>query len=172
MEKHLTFKGVPINETLDVFVGRLNELGFTQVSMSKDEIVMEGPFCGKQCKAIITASVKTGIVYNASVYVEKSAEWFVIKAAYYRYKLLLAQKYGNGESIECFLYPYSEGGGNEDKAMKDKRCHYMTSFHVPRGEISLVMEWCGEFTLVISYKDCINGELAEDEEDDMMLDDL
>ena len=172
MEKHLTFKGVPIDETLDVFVGRLNGLGFTQVSMDKENAVMEGPFCGKQCKAVIAASVKTGVVYSASVYVEKSTEWFVIKAAYYRYKLLLAQKYGGGESIECFLYPYSDGGGNEEKALRDKKCHYMTSFHVPNGEISIVLEWRGEFTLVISYKDRINGELAEDEEDDMMLDDL
>ena len=172
MEKHLTFKGVPIDETLDVFVGRLNGLGFTQVSMDKENAVMEGPFCGKQCKAVIAASVKTGVVYSASVYVEKSTEWFVIKVAYYRYKLLLAQKYGGGESIECFLYPYSDGGGNEEKALRDKKCHYMTSFHVPNGEISIVLEWQGEFTVVISYKDRINGELAEDEEDDMMLDDL
>ena len=48
----------------------------------------------------------------------------------------------------------------------------MTSFHVPKGEISIVLEWLGEFALVISYKDRVNRELAEEEEDDMMLDDL
>jgi hypothetical protein len=172
MEEHLTFKGVPINDTLDVFVGRLNDVGFTEVSVDKEEAVMEGPFCGKQCKTIITASVRSNVVYSASVYVEKSNEWITIKAAYYKYKLLLAQKYGNGESVECFLYPFYEGGGNEGKALRDKKCHYMTSFHVPKGEISIVLEWREEFALVISYKDRVNRELAEDEEDDMMLGDL
>ncbi len=62
--EHLTFKGVPIDGTLDEYVAKMKQAGFTYVTTQDGVAVLEGDFAGYQGCTVGVSTLKATNVVN------------------------------------------------------------------------------------------------------------
>ena len=172
-QEHLTFKGIPIDGPIKVFVAKLKAQGFEAAFLSEENAVAAGKFGGEDCEIAIYATKKSNTVCHVIVILGESNHWSTLKSTYNEYKSLLANKYGIGRSIEYFTSPFKEGDNCEIFALKSDKCHYTTYFTVPNGEIGISLGCLRDNGVVfINYLDQINNKLADKEIADSRMNDL
>lgn len=172
-QESLTFKGIPIDGDLKTFVGKLKDLGFTQLYLGDNDAMIEGDFTGKQCKVMIDASESTNLVYNVGVIIEESSSWNTLKRVYDEYKKLLSAKYGKGKSREYFTYPFDNNSeGMEMTALHSDRCTYATFFELPQGRIVLAIMNLLDGAVTINYTNKTNKQVADTEGNAIKSNDL
>ena len=172
-QEHLSFKGIPIDGPIKIFVEKLKAQGFEVAFLSETNAVAAGKFGGEDCEIAIYATKTSNTVCHVIVILGESNNWSTLKSTYNEYKSLLASKYGMGRSIEYFNSPFKEGDNCEIFALKSDKCHYTTYFTVPNGEIGVSLGSLRDNGVVfISYLDQINNILADKEITDSRMNDL
>lgn len=170
-EKHMEFKGIPINGTLSTFVQKMKVKGYKTVYTQDNAVVMEGEFIGKKADIYILATPKTKIVWKVGVNLEKEISWSSLKSEYNKIKESYMNKYGKPlHSFERFDEPYYEGDGYELQALKMEKCTYTSYFETPEGIISVGMGTSG--CISIGYEDGTNVDVASEEEENAIMNEI
>lgn len=167
--EHMTFKGIPMQGTLNAFVQKLKGKGFTYMEASKDGALLRGKFATYDDCLVCVYTEKNNVSSVAVVFPGEET-WNAITGSYYSLKGMLTEKYGTPETVEMF----SNGDPGSDflrfyAILKDE-CMYKSEFKAKNGSVILSMMKIDYKTasIVISYVDNIYREAARK----TMMDDL
>ena len=170
-EKHMEFKGIPLDGPLPAFVQKMKKQGYKTIYTQNNAVVMEGVFIGKNVNVIILATSKSNIVWKVGVNFEESNSWYSLKSDYFKIKESYIKKYGKPlDTFEHFYDPYYEGDGYELQALKKEKCTYTTYFETPGGMIFVGMDSIG--SIAILYEDGINVNIASKEKENTVMDEI
>lgn len=141
--KHLTFKGVPIDGTLNEYVTKMKAAGFSYLGTEDDTAVLQGDFAGfKGCIIGVSTLKATNVVNTIGVLFPDCDTWSKLENNYESLKSMLTQKYGEpSECVEKFQ-TYSQPNSDNDKLhnLKMDKCTYFSTFRTPQGDIQLSLE--------------------------------
>ncbi len=159
--KHMTFKGVPIDGTLEECVSRLEKVGFTHLWTDDGTAMLQGDFAGyKECK-IDVFTCSNSKVYGIGIEFPIQNDWTSLEANYQHLKNMLIAKYNKPfECTEGFQGDISPKD-NIDKLLRLKRgeCTYKTSFITSDGYVILTLGHndLGACGVVLLYADGVNA---------------
>lgn len=159
--EHLTFKGVPIDGTLDQYVENMRKAGFTFMGKEDGIAILKGDFAGYRGCTIGVVTLKSiDIVNKIAVLFEEQDNWSKVYSVYSNLKEMLTTKYGTpAECLEKFE-GYSQPDDDRDRMyeLSMERCTYATVFKVPKGNIQLeiIKGQFGGGMVRLSYWDKIN----------------
>lgn len=168
---HLQFKGIPIDGTMNQFIGKLKGHGFVLKETLEDITLLSGEFVNETCDIYVLASPKTNVVWKVVVCLPKETSWNSIKSSYRSFQNSFTSKYGDPtESIEFFNSPYQEVAGTEMLALRSGECTYMTYWDIPEGTI--VIKMLDSEQIAFMYEDKINTEKRMKEKEESILNDI
>lgn len=170
-QKHIEFKGIPLNGSSMSFVSKLKAKGYEQIWHKGFDYVMKGQFTGKEADIYILGTRKSGTAWKVAVYFPKEESWTNLKSSYNKYVNLFTQKYGTpSDHFEFFSTPYYDGDGYELQALKNDKCTYSSYFTIEKGILHIKID--SSNCIYISYEDKINAELQREEKNSSDLDDI
>ncbi len=101
---HLTFKGVPIDGTLNEYVSKMKQNGFTHTGTEDGVAMLTGDFAAyKNCIVGVVTLKQKDLVSKITVIFPESDTWSLLSSNYFSLKEMLTQKYGKpSECVEKF----------------------------------------------------------------------
>ena len=169
---HLTFKGVPIDGTLNEYVSKMKVRGFTIEGKDNGVAMLKGDFAGyKDCTIGVVTFNQKDIVSKIAVIFPEKDTWSRLSGDYFRLQELLIEKYGKpSESVEKFQNRDPRDDNDKMHQVGMGRCKYSTTFETEKGYIELSIENDGFLSsyVVLSYFDKINSSIVREN----ALDDL
>lgn len=141
--KHLIFKGVPLDGTLDEYVSKLKKNGFKYLSTESGIAMLQGDFAGyKNCYVGVSTLQQTDLVHKISVLFPEKDTWSSLSGNYFDLKQMLTEKYGKPSDIVEKFDRYSEPRDDQTKMYEVKfdRCKYYSIWETDKGEIQLSIE--------------------------------
>ena len=162
---HLSFKGVPIDGTLNEFVAKMKQSGFTLIGTEKGIALLKGDFAGyKDCTLGVASLKQKDLVSKITVIFPERETWSSLSNNSFTLKEMLTEKYGEpSESVEIFQ-TYSEPKDDNSRMHEVKldRCKYSTIFETDKGSIQLSIAQNDMVCFVtLGYFDKINGEVIK-----------
>lgn len=157
---HMAFKGVPINGTLNEFVGKIKQKGFSLVGTEKGVAILTGDFASFKGCTVAVYEHESGLVNRVGVIFPERNIWSLLYSDYSSLKEMLTQKYGKpSEEIEEFQ-GYTAPHDDNDRmheVMMD-RCKYICDFTTENGVVELRIAHNGvtECFVVLVYVDAEN----------------
>ena len=139
-QNHLTFKGVPIDGTLDEFVACMEKAGLTYVGDEDGTALLHGDFAGfRNCNIYVTTLQSHDIVNHVSVSFEAQNNWKKLYRNYSSLKEMLVKKYGEyTECVEKFNSQYSPSNdGSRMTLLYLGKCNYYAIWETDNGIIRL-----------------------------------
>jgi hypothetical protein len=160
--EHLTFKGVPIDGTLNQFVTKMKTAGFTGGVDKNGTALLKGDFAGyKGCYIIVSTLQNKDLVSTIGVLFPECPNWSTLEGNYYKLKEMLTTKYGEpAEAVEEFQHPRSaDDDSSKIHELKMDRCNYSTLFRTEKGNLvlRLVTDDYNDCHVLLGYYDKING---------------
>jgi hypothetical protein len=160
--EHLTFKGIPIDGTLSMFVSKLKQNGFTYLQTEDGVAMLKGEFASYSGSIVGVATSKgKDLVSKITVIFPTQDNWALLSSNYFNLKELLSEKYGEpAESIEEFSSHEPEDDGTKMIQVHLDACKYFTSFKTDKGDIQLSIR--GDISnafVMLAYYDKINSEI-------------
>ncbi len=164
LEKHLKFKGVPIDGTLNEYVSKMKKSGFTLVGTEDGVAMLKGDFAAyKDCIVGVATLKGKDLVSKITVIFPERDNWSSLSSNYYNLKELLTEKYGEpSEIVEKFDTDYKpEDDYTKMNYVKLNNCKYYTTFELENGTIQLSIENEGISSsfVMLSYFDKINSKI-------------
>ena len=169
--EHLTFKGVPIDGTLNEYVAKMKNAGFSHIGTEDGVAILSGEFAGyRDCMIAVKTLKKHNTVHEIAVLFPTQDTWRKLNYDYTKLKSMLSKKYGEPEeSVEKFVNTpiYVNINDDNDKMheIEDNHCKYYSIFNVENGTISLSIEYDGVLVgsrVKLWYSDKINSEAFEE----------
>lgn len=163
---HLTFKGVPIDGTLDQYVIKMKENGFKHIS-TKDEIaVLQGDFAGyKDCHVGVATLKEKDLVHKIGVLFPKKETWSTLSGNYFDLKQMLTEKYGKPSDVVEKFDTDSQPSDDREKMYEVEfdRCKYYSIWETDKGEIQLSIDHNRVISCFVklSYLDKINSAIVK-----------
>lgn len=157
---HLTFKGVPIDGTLNEFVGKLKQKGFTQIGKDKGVAIMEGEFAAFKGCTVAVYEHESGLVNRVGVMFPERDTWSMLYNDYSKLKEMLTQKYGKPsdetEEFQGYSTPRDDHSKLHEVGMD--RCRYITDFTTENGvvELRISHDSFSSYFVVLVYVDAEN----------------
>lgn len=162
---HLTFKGVPIDGTLEEYVSKMKKGGFSHLGTEDETALLNGDFAGyKNCYVGVSTLKQKDLVYKIAVIFPDKDTWSTLSNNYFDLKKMLTEKYGKpSEVVEKFDVPsYSQPRDDQDKMYKVKfdNCKYYSIWETDKGEIQLSIDHNGVTNCFVklAYFDKINSK--------------
>ena len=164
--EHLTFKGVPIDGTLNEYVLKMKKSGFTQIGTEDGLAMLKGDFAAyKGCIVGVATLKQQDLVSKITVIFPAQDTWSTLSGNYFDLKEMLAQKYGEpSKCVEKFdTYSEHRDDGNKMFAVQLDNCKYYTTYETGKGTIQLSIEHDGVLScfVMLSYYDKINSEIIK-----------
>lgn len=141
--KHLSFKGVQLDGTLDQYVVKMKQNGFTHISTNDGMAMLQGDFAGfKNCYVGVSTLKKKDLVHKIGVIFPDSDTWSALSGNYFNLKEMLTEKYGNPtETVEKFDgYSQPRDDNTKMHEVKFDRCKYFSIWVTDKGEIQLSID--------------------------------
>jgi len=162
--KHLMFKGVPIDGTLNMYVSKMNTSGFTLIGTKDGVAMLKGDFAAhKDCIVGVATLKGEDLVSKITVIFPECDTWSCLSSNYYNIKELLTEKYGEpSEIVEKFDTKFEpEDDNSKMHEVGMNRCKYHTTYELKNGTIQLSIENDGFSTsfVMLSYFDKINSKI-------------
>ncbi len=162
--KHLSFKGVPIDGSLDEYVSKMKQVGFTLIETEDGVAILKGDFAAyKGCIIGVATLKQKDLVSKITVTFPEGDSWSYLSSGYYNLKELLTEKYGEpSEVVEKFDTPPEP---KDDKTrmfyVGMDRCKYYSTFELENGNIQLSIENIDYSTgfFMLSYFDKVNSKI-------------
>lgn len=165
--EHLTFKGIPIDGSLDSFVQKLKTQNLTYIGKENGVAIFMGEFAAyKDCTIGIVSLKQKDLVCKAAVTFPSCETWSSLSDNYFTIKDMLSQKYGEpAVCVEEFQSYEPDDDRTRMHFVKFDRCKYQTSFETSKGSIQLSISHQGyeNCFVLLEYFDKINGEIASNE---------
>lgn len=165
---HLSFKGVPIDGTLNEYVQKMKQKGFDYLGAEDGIAILSGDFAAyKGCTIGVSTLKKKDLVSKITVIFPDCKTWTALSNNYYTLKEMLTEKYGEPADVIEKFQGYLEPRDDNDRMheVKMDMCKYITTFETPKGSIQLYighndMSSC---YVLLSYFDKINGDVIRAE---------
>jgi len=165
---HLSFKGVPIDGTLNEYIQKMKQKGFDYLGAEDGIAILSGDFAAyKGCTIGVSTLKKKDLVSKITVIFPDCKTWTALSNNYYTLKEMLTEKYGEPADVIEKFQSYSEPRDDNGRMheVKMDRCKYITTFETPKGSIQLYighndMSSC---YVLLSYFDKINGDVIRAE---------
>lgn len=138
--QHLIFKGVPIDGTLDQYVSKMKQSGFTHIQTKDGTAILNGDFAGyKDCYVGVSTLKQKDLVYKIVVIFSDKKTWSTLSGNYFDLKQMLTEKYGKPSEVVEQFDGYSQPTDDEAKMYKVKfdNCKYYSIWQTDKGEIQL-----------------------------------
>ena len=161
--EHMTFKGVPIDGTLNEYVFKMKQSGFTLIGTEDGVAMLKGDFAAYKDCIIGVATLKgKDLVSKITVIFPNHETWATLESNYFNLKELLTEKYGEpSEVVEKFNTSYEPDYDNSKMhEVGMNNCKYYTTFELKNGSIQLSIgndSFSSSFVM-LSYYDKINSE--------------
>ena len=138
--EHLTFKGVPIDGTLDEYVSKMKKSGFSLIGTEDGIALLNGDFAGyKDCTVGVTTLKQKDLVHKIVVLFPDKDTWSTLSNNYFDLKQMLTEKYGKPSDVVEKFDGYSQP--RDDKSRMHEvgmdRCKYYSIWETDNGEIQL-----------------------------------
>lgn len=169
--EHLTFKGVPIDGTLNEYIAKMKQAKFTHIETKDGIALLSGEFAGyKDCIIGVKTLNKYNLVHEIAVLFPTQDTWQGLEYDYTKIKSMLSRKYGQpNECTEKFVNTpiYCNLNDDNDKMyeVKNNHCKYFSIFNVEKGSISLSIENDGSLMgcrVKLWYSDKLNSQAFEE----------
>lgn len=140
---HMTFKGVPIDGSLNTVVSKLKQKGFALVHSEGGTAMLLGNFASfKDCKVGVIEH-ESGIVDRIIVMFPDKDNWTLLYRDYIELKSMLIEKYGDPVNVEEEFPNQSSYSFNDSDKMHEvrmDRCRYICDWTTENGAIELRIE--------------------------------
>lgn len=161
--EHLTFKGVPIDGSLNDFVVKMKNEGFNCLGVDEGIAFLQGDFAGFRTCVICVVTLKTvNVVSKVMVRFPFREDWGSLERDYEHLKSMLTQKYGEPSGVvEKFTGVHqSKNNFGKLRELSKNRCVWGTVYETQKGRIHLVLSNTGpgEYCVGLSYEDKINTD--------------
>lgn len=162
--EHLTFKGVPIDGTLDEYIAKMRAVGFTYFVEHDGIALLQGDFAGyKACTIGVSTLKAVDVVSSIAVVFPTHEEWSSLERDYEHLKSMLTQKYGKPSEVVEKFQGNSIPTTNNSKLheLNMDRCTWYTTYETPKGsvQLSLQKQRYGEYFVLLKYYDKINTDI-------------
>jgi hypothetical protein len=141
--KHLTFKGVPLDGTLDQYVSKMKQNGFKHLSTEDGVAALQGDFAGyKDCYVGVSTLKQKDLVHKIGVLFPENDTWSTLSGNYFDLKQMLTEKYGKPSDVVEKFDSYSQPKDDELK-MHEVRldgCKYYSIWETDKGQIQLSID--------------------------------
>jgi len=161
--EHLTFKGVPIDGTLNEYITKMKQKGFTLAGRESGMAALEGDFAGyKNCTVVVATLEQKDLVSKISVLFPERDTWSGLADNYFSLKEMLTEKYGKPadclEKFQSYSDPTDDNSRMHELEMD--RCKYVTTFLTKKGDIQLYISHNSVTScfVVLSYYDKANTD--------------
>ena len=164
--EHLTFKGVPIDGTLNEYVSKMQQAGFTHLGTDDGTALLEGDFAGFKNYTVGVSTLKSANIVNTiGVIFPYKDDWSLLERDYELLKSMLTQKYGEPADVTEKFHGDHMPDSNIGKlnALLMDRCTWYTTFETPKGDIQLSLQKgnIGQYFVLLKYYDKINTEAVK-----------
>jgi len=164
--EHLSFKGVPIDGTLNVYVSKMKQNGFTLIGTEDGTAILNGDFAGyKGCYIGVSTLKQKDLVHKIGVIFPDKNTWSTLSGNYYDLKEMLTEKYGEpSEVVEKFdTDSQPEDDNSRMYEVGLDRCKYYSIWRTSNGEIQLSIEHESvlKYFVRLGYFDKINSEIIK-----------
>jgi hypothetical protein len=165
--EHLAFKGVPIDGTLNEYVTKMKQNGFTQVQTEDGTAILTGDFAGyKDCYIGVSTLKQKDLVHKIAVVFPEKETWSYLSSNYRDLKTMLTEKYGEPITVIEKFDDSTLIVDDNSKMMQVKldNCKYYSIWETGKGDIQLSIEHNGVTSCFIKlgYFDKINGYKIKD----------
>jgi hypothetical protein len=141
--KHLSFKGVPLDGTLDQYVSKMKQNGFKHLSTENGTAMLQGDFAGyKDCYIGVSTLKQKDLVHKIGVLFPEKDTWSTLSGNYFDLKQMLTEKYGKPSDVVEKFDTYSEprDDGSKMYEVKFDRCKYYSIWETDKGQIHLSID--------------------------------
>lgn len=173
VSEHMTFKGIPIDGTLNSFVTKLKQKGFTYIGTDDGVAMFRGDFAAyKNCTVGAVSSKEKDLVVKVAVIFPSHETWSTLENNYLSLKQMLTTKYGEpSDCVETFQsYSQPKDDNMKMHELQMDRCKYQTLFETEKGNIELQLghqSFSGCY-VILSYYDAVNQKtVMSDAMDDL-----
>lgn len=162
-QQHLSFKGVPINGTLQEYTNAMVKAGFHYEGTQDGISLLTGDFAGyKNCIVGVSTLKNLNVVSHIAVLFPDKDTWTSVLSDYETLKSLLTEKYGiPSDNRERFI----DYNGNDNAlimyALKDGEYEWYTTFSTDLGNIELSIISGTKYNTAavrLGYYDKVNSE--------------
>lgn len=160
-QKHLTFKGIPIEGSMSSFCQKLVAKGFTKVQGNEKATMFTGDFTGRNATIGVTATDDGQNVFAVVVLFDTSKEWNVLVNTYNYYKGLYTRKYGEPKAFVEENPADLDTNTSKMLQLYQGTVKWGSGWVVEGGEIEITIEKATEIyegMVVIRYRDSQNVE--------------
>lgn len=169
--EHLVFKGVPIDGTLNQYVLKMKQSGFTYTDTEGGAATLKGDFAGsKDCVVSVSTLKDKDLVCRISVAFPEKETWSSLSGNYFELKTLLAEKYGSpSDAVETFHNSHSNSRDDRIKMhdVQMDRCKYSSIWKTDKGNIELMIDNRNFRCFVrLAYIDKSNSEIIRNKAKD------
>ena len=161
--EHMNFKGVPIDGTLNDYVLKMKQSGFSLARTENGIALLEGDFAGyKDCFIGVSTLEQKDLVSRITVVFPDRDTWTSLSSNYYNLKELLTEKYGGPSEVVEKFDTRNEPSDDNDRMYEVgmDRCKYYTTYETGKGSIQLTIE--KDDFVRLSYFDKINSEIIRE----------
>ncbi len=167
--EHLSFKGVPIDGTLNEYVTKMKQSGFTMLGTENGVAMLKGDFASyKGCTVGVATLKGKDLVSKITVIFPEQKSWDLLSSNYFNLKEMLTEKYGQpSESVEKFSSYEPEDDGSKMTQVHLDACKYVTTYETDKGSIQLSIK--GDISnafVILSYFDKINSNIIREKAKD------
>lgn len=162
--KHMTFKGIPLNTPVKDFIAKLQADGYDLRKEEKELVMLKGSFARyNDCLIGLKYFSNQKIVYKATVVFEERETWEGLLNQYENLKSMLTEKYVENATIkeieEIDTYKPKINDEFNLTLLKLGKVKYITHLKTPEGDIFL--EISSNRFVTLTYFDNINAAKAE-----------
>jgi len=164
--EHLSFKSVPINGTLDEYVSKMKQNGFTLMSTEDGVAILKGDFAGyKGCIVGVSTLKQKDLVYKIAVIFPEGDTWSTLSGNYLNLKQMLTEKYGTASDVVEKFDDQSDSSSQDDDSkmysVKFDNCKYSSVWQTDKGEIRLSIDHNGIVSCYVTlvYSDKTNNDI-------------
>lgn len=164
--EHLVFKGVPIDGTLNEYVAKMKQNGFSLIDTKDGVALLTGDFAAyKNCIVGVATLKQKDLVSKITVIFPDYDTWSLLSGNYFNLKEMLTLKYKAPSNCVEKFDTYSEPIDDNDRMheVKMDNCKYYSTFETDKGSIQLSIEHDGVIKcfVTLSYYDKINSEIIK-----------
>lgn len=141
--EHLSFKGVPIDGTLNDYVSQMRQNGFTHLGTEDGTAILNGDFAGyKDCHVGVSTLKQKDLVYKIGVLFPEKDTWSRLSTNYFDLKEMLTEKYGKPSDVVEKFDGYSQPKDDNSRMYEVQfdRCKYYSIWQTDKGEIELSID--------------------------------
>lgn len=160
-QEHLTFKGIPIEGSMESFCQKLKAKGYTQIHSDNSITLFTGDFTGRTATIGVVAGDDGENVFSVGVLFSASEEWNTLVSTYEYYKNLYTRKYGKPATSVENNPAYSDSNREKMQKLYHGEVTWGCSWVVSGGEIEIKIDKTSGFyegRVAIIYRDSQNVE--------------